>query len=169
MKFNSRREALMVLGLDEKADMEAIKSAYKSLVKLYHPDVRGDVASRRQYQAISDAYEYLTTGTLGPDKAVWAAAGADNMAQAGHRIFGTKDELNRMAERMRLRADYARQETKTDNGKKRRADELSQKARQMRQDKAFNDAMNRIHTERAAEGMAQIIRAYLANGSGGER
>ena len=166
MRFSSRREALMVLGLSEGAGEEDVKSAYKNLVKLYHPDVRPDAASARQYQAVSEAYEYLTIHTSPDGQAVWAAAGGNTPENAGHRIFGTKEELNRMNIRMRQREEYARQESRVDINKKARAEELSKKARQARMDKAFDEAMDKIHTERAAEVMAQIIQAYLENGEG---
>ncbi len=154
----------MVLGLGENADEDAIKSAYKNLVKLYHPDVRQDAASARQYQAVSEAYEYLMQNTVPDGMAVWAT-GSDSAKNAGHRIFGTREELGAMKARMKTREEYARQESRADNMKKSRADELSQKAREARQERVFNEAMDKIHTERAAEVMAQIIQAYLAEGS----
>ena len=156
----------MVLGLTEGADDEAIKSAYKTLVKTYHPDVRPDAASRRQYEAVVDAYEYLTTHSIPSGQAVWAGSASHDAA--GHRIFGTKEELSKMSSRMQSRADYARQEIKVDLNRKNRADVLSQKAKEARADRQYNEAMEKIHTERAAEVMAQIIRAYLNEGSGGE-
>ena len=159
----------MALGLTEGADSETIKSAYKNLVKMYHPDVRSDEASKHQYQAISEAYEYLMSDAgLPDDKAVWAAASHAGSAAAGHRIFGTKEELNRMNLRMQSRADYARQEIKVDLNRKNRTDELNKKTKEMRREREFNEAMEKIHTERAAEVIAQIIRAYLLSGDGKE-
>lgn len=166
MKFRSRREALMVLGLTEDADADTIKSAYKRLVKTYHPDVRPDEASARQYRAISDAYEYLSGNAIADGQAVWAAAGGNTPEHAGHRIFGTKEELNRMSQRKKSREEYARQEFKVDLGKKNRVEEFSKKAREVKQERLYNEAMEKIHTERAAEVMAQIIKAYLAGGAG---
>ncbi len=157
----------MVLGLPGDADTDAVRSAYKSLVKLYHPDVRSDEASARQYRAISDAYEYLMSNTIPDGMAVWAAAGADSSKNAGHRIFGTREDLKKMSERVKSREEYARQELRADREKKSRAEELSQKAREARQEKAYNEAMDKIHTQRAAEVMAQIIQAYLSGGSKG--
>ena len=162
MKFNSRREALMVLGLSEGAGENAIKSAYKTLVKTYHPDVRDDAASARQYQAVSDAYEYLMThGSDDKRQAVWAS---DNPQAVGHRVFGTGEELSRMSARMQSRAEYAKREMKAEHGTKSRADEFSKKAKEARQERQYNEAMDRIHTERAAEVMAQMIKAYLYGG-----
>ena len=165
MKFTTRREALMVLGLTEGAGLDDIRSAYKRLVKQYHPDVRQDAASARQYQAIYDAYEYLMVHTIPDGQAVWAAAGNNNRPEnAGHRIFGTREELNRMSTRMKQREEYARQESRSDINRKKRAEELSKKAGEARQERVFNEAMEKIHTERAAEVMAQIIQAYLSGG-----
>ena len=151
----------MVLGLGEGADDEAVKSAYRSLIKLYHPDVRPDEASGRQYRAVCDAYEYLCTNRA--SQAVWAAAAG--ASHAGHRVFGTNEDIGMMRARMSARADYARQDTRSSSPKKSRADEFIEKAREAKQERLYNEAMDRIHTERAAEVMAQIIEAYLASGN----
>lgn len=51
-----RREALAVLRLPPSADAEAIKRAYRQLVRDHHPDVGGDVVS---FQELQEAYEAL--------------------------------------------------------------------------------------------------------------
>ena len=155
MVFQSRREALLALGLTEGADMAAVKSAYKNLVKKYHPDVRSDAASAGQYRAISDAYEYLMGSFMSEDQAVWAASGS-GMQNAGHRIFGTNEELSRMADRMHSRAERAKTEMKLDAQKKDRARELSQKSKEAKAKRIYDETMEKIHTERAAQVMAQI-------------
>lgn len=58
-KINSRYSALQVLGLPPNADEEAVKSAYKKLVKMYHPDSQEDGRLHWQYYDIVEAYEYL--------------------------------------------------------------------------------------------------------------
>ncbi|MCP4567324.1 MAG: DnaJ domain-containing protein, partial [FCB group bacterium] len=48
------------LGVDEKADKEAIKKKYRQLAKKYHPDRnKGDKASEERFKEISAAYDVL--------------------------------------------------------------------------------------------------------------
>ena len=51
-----RREALAVLRLPPSADADAVKRAYRQLVRDHHPDVGGDVAT---FQELQQAYEAL--------------------------------------------------------------------------------------------------------------
>ncbi len=50
-----------VLGVDKKANAEAIKSAYRKLARQYHPDVNpGDKAAEERFKEISEAYDILS-------------------------------------------------------------------------------------------------------------
>lgn len=52
--------ALQALELDDDADFEAVKSAWRTLAKANHPDVKpGDAAAAVKFQAIQAAYEVL--------------------------------------------------------------------------------------------------------------
>jgi hypothetical protein len=52
--------ALDVLGLDSDADFDAVRSAWRTLAKSNHPDVRpGDADAATRFQAIQAAYEVL--------------------------------------------------------------------------------------------------------------
>lgn len=54
------RAALEVLGLEGRKTREEIKSAYKALVKLHHPDANGgDKSSEDRLRAIIAAYNHL--------------------------------------------------------------------------------------------------------------
>jgi DnaJ-domain-containing protein 1 len=54
------RRALETLGLEGHADSDAIKRAYKALVKLHHPDANGgDRSSEDRLRAIITAYTHL--------------------------------------------------------------------------------------------------------------
>ena len=53
---------LSILGLDETATEEDIKSAYRRLSKEYHPDVNPSPDAEAQFIKIKEAYEYLTEG-----------------------------------------------------------------------------------------------------------
>lgn len=53
-------DALRALGLDQDADAEAVKKAYRQLAKEHHPDVRpGNAESAARFQAVQAAYEVL--------------------------------------------------------------------------------------------------------------
>ncbi|KAG0132613.1 hypothetical protein HOY82DRAFT_557755 [Tuber indicum] len=49
-----------VLGLDKNASTSAIKKAYYSLAKKWHPDQNKDSSAREKFQEIQSAYEILT-------------------------------------------------------------------------------------------------------------
>ena len=54
-----------VLGVDRSADANAIKKAFRSLARQYHPDVNpGDAKAEERFKEISEAYEVLSD----PDK-----------------------------------------------------------------------------------------------------
>jgi DnaJ like chaperone protein len=64
--FDKRKSCLAVLGLEETADAELIKSTYRKLVKIYHPDKYQQLSEEEQKAAskkfveIQLAYEYLS-------------------------------------------------------------------------------------------------------------
>lgn len=59
-KEERRADALEILDLDEDATDQDIKTAYRRLVKLYHPDTNmGDAESAIKFQQVKAAYEAL--------------------------------------------------------------------------------------------------------------
>lgn len=58
-QINSRMDACLVLGVKPDATEDEIKSAYKNLVKQYHPDAQKDQRLHWQYYDAVEAYEYL--------------------------------------------------------------------------------------------------------------
>ncbi|HNO26502.1 MAG TPA: DnaJ domain-containing protein, partial [Leptospiraceae bacterium] len=54
--FNRKKDALDILGLDESAREEEIKSRYRELVKLHHPDKGG---SEIDFHRIQEAMSIL--------------------------------------------------------------------------------------------------------------
>jgi len=48
-----------VLGLDDKADDKAIKTAYRKLARQYHPDVSKHADAEEKFKEVSEAYEVL--------------------------------------------------------------------------------------------------------------
>jgi len=55
---DARLQALSVLGLDASATQDAIKQAFRRLVKQHHPDVGG---SAEAFRRVNDAYQQLTS------------------------------------------------------------------------------------------------------------
>ena len=59
-KDQRRRDALDILDLDDDASPQEIKSAYRALVKRYHPDTNpDDKQAAIKFQQITTAYEVL--------------------------------------------------------------------------------------------------------------
>ena len=48
-----------ILGVQDNADQEAIKRAYRSMAKKYHPDKNKDVGAEEQFKKITVAYENI--------------------------------------------------------------------------------------------------------------
>ncbi|MBQ8207142.1 MAG: molecular chaperone DnaJ [Clostridia bacterium] len=56
-----KRDYYEVLGLDKGADDAAIKKAYRSLAKKYHPDLNpGDAAAEEKFKEVNEAYAVLS-------------------------------------------------------------------------------------------------------------
>lgn len=68
-KFN---KSLKILGLEENADFEAIKSAYRKLVKIHHPDLYSNPENKekasRNFKIITDAFDYLKENYIEPSE-----------------------------------------------------------------------------------------------------
>ena len=61
----TKKDYYEVLGLDKSADDSAIKKAYRSLAKKYHPDLNpGDKAAEASFKEVNEAYDVLSD----PDK-----------------------------------------------------------------------------------------------------
>jgi len=50
-----------VLGVDEKAGQDEIKSQYRRMARQWHPDVNHEMGATEQFQAIQHAYEILSS------------------------------------------------------------------------------------------------------------
>ena len=58
---DQKRDYYEVLGLDRSADEAAIKKAYRSLAKKYHPDMNpGDQDAEKKFKEASEAYAVLS-------------------------------------------------------------------------------------------------------------
>ena len=58
---DAKRDYYEVLGVDKGADDDAIKKAYRSLAKKYHPDMNPDnLEAEKKFKEVSEAYEVLS-------------------------------------------------------------------------------------------------------------
>ena len=61
MAGSGYKDYFQVLGVDRSADANAIKKAFRSLARQYHPDVNpGDAQAEARFKEISEAYEVLS-------------------------------------------------------------------------------------------------------------
>ncbi len=57
----TKRDYYEVLGVDKNADDAALKKAYRSVAKKYHPDVNpGDAEAEKKFKEVSEAYAILS-------------------------------------------------------------------------------------------------------------
>ena len=56
-----KRDYYEVLGVDKSADADAIKKAYRTLAKKYHPDMNpGDKEAEQKFKEVNEAYDVLS-------------------------------------------------------------------------------------------------------------
>ncbi|MCF0132030.1 MAG: J domain-containing protein [Pseudobutyrivibrio sp.] len=141
--INTRNEALRTLGLTTNAKESDIKAAYKSLVKIYHPDTGNQNVS--VYQRITEAYEFLCNDTKGYNI-------------SNQRIVGNS------AVRHGNNSDYATWEKKVRKHQEEKNREFEKKVEEYskqkkKQDEEYKKAMDAIHAIRAAQAIEAMIKA----------
>lgn len=161
-KIDSRYSALQVLGLQPNADEESIKSAYKKLVKMYHPDSQEDGRLHWQYYDIVEAYEYLQMHPveMNPDPVVKPVRPA--------KVFGggNKGPISYGHDRYAQEREFAnwskRQKQEKKERIKQREMELQQKERQKlerdaKAEAAYEEAMRKINIIRTARAIENLM------------
>ena len=48
-----------ILGVDDDADLKAIKTAYRRLARKYHPDISKEDQAEEKFKEVAEAYEVL--------------------------------------------------------------------------------------------------------------
>ena len=61
--MSDKRDYYDVLGVDKNADDAAIKKAYRTLAKKYHPDVSTEDNAEAKFKEVQEAYEVLSDGS----------------------------------------------------------------------------------------------------------
>ena len=160
-KIDSRYSALQVLGLQPNADEESIKSAYKKLVKMYHPDSQEDGRLHWQYYDIVEAYEYLQmhpvemnpAPVIKPVRPAKVFGGNSGPISYGHDRYAQEREFANWSKRQK-------QEKK--ERIKQREIELQQKERQKlerdaKAEAAYEEAMRKINIIRTARAIENLM------------
>ncbi|MBE5912052.1 J domain-containing protein [Pseudobutyrivibrio sp.] len=147
--IRTRQEACSVLGLTIYATNSQVKTAYKELVKKYHPDVTGsnDVT---MYEQITEAYQFLMTESKGK-------------VMTHSRVVGKPQQRTTASN-----ADYAAFQKKAARQKQKKAEEFAQKQKEFadkakKQEADYKRAMEAIDAIRAARTLQAMI---WANGLG---
>ena len=59
--MGTKRDYYEILGIDQSADSDTIKKAYRKLVKKYHPDSNaGDAKAEERFKEVTEAYNILS-------------------------------------------------------------------------------------------------------------
>ena len=84
-----KRDYYEVLGLDKSADEAAIKKAYRTLAKKYHPDMNpGDAEAEKKFKEVNEAYAVLSDPEKKSKYDQFGFAGVDPQAGFGDGGFG---------------------------------------------------------------------------------
>ncbi len=169
MRFQSRIEALHLLGLESGATDEQIKMVYHGLIKQYHPDENPDGEILRQFYDIRDAYEYLMT----VKEQVFEIQEGNRMYRAPQ-IFGSKKDLEQASFSRKIREENAKKEKRRQQAIREKKKKLEQQAAERRrieeenrkwkekQEQEYKEAMDKINAIRTARAIEAILNYYKA-------
>lgn len=181
-------DALTVLGLDQNATKDDIKTAYHKLVAYYHPDAHAadEAETTESFLVIQQAYEYLMDayekavaaylaaqrgmpdgqqGTAGGQWSTEASQNADwqglsDAAQAP-RVLGSKAAIARQETNRHFAEERLRQERRLAKEREAKRRKVNEELASYEADTAYEEAMARIHAIRAAEITAHIIESVV--------
>lgn len=147
--ITTRAAACEILNVPYNADIDTIKSAYRTLVKAYHPDETGNNSDEAvmQYQLIVESYEFLLNDV-------------DFKPQPLHkaRVIGTPSKSIPSA------SEYARWEKKYEKRKQEKKDEFIKmqeeySAAKKKQQDDYDRVMKAIEAIRTARAIQALIKA----------
>lgn len=153
MIITSREVACGILGIPVTSDLEAIKNAYKSLVKLYHPDA-GGIGDTQSYTEIVEAYEFLMQNTP-LDSATKTSLNAPIPPRSAKVLGSASGYVHDDAAAWEKKVKKHQKKKKEEFWKK--ADELTKK--KQHEEETFRKAIEAIEAVRTAEALRAIIEA----------
>lgn len=139
-----RRQACAILGVSEFATEEEIKSAYRALVKRYHPDT-GNTQNTQYYQSVVQAYEYLKTHPMTVSRNYGRVLGKSSVSSKSTFSYSS------MREYAAFEKGYKRQKEARKVQFEQRIEEEKKKQ------EAYDKAMEAIRAIRMAEALKAMI------------
>ncbi len=156
MDIRNRKEALAILDLDENAGEDAIKTAYREMVRRYHPDENPETDTRPFYDNVQKAYAFLQTHPAPPPM----------------KVYGNQTMLETEAERRRERMlQTERERRKAIREKQKEKEKVAKKSRRLayereeeeyerqaaEREKEYSEAMRQIKALRATRVLEAMI------------
>ena len=93
--MTEKRDYYEVLGINQSADLDQIKKAYRKLAIKYHPDKNPDnSAAEGKFKEATEAYEVLSTPEKRQRYDQFGHAGLEGMDVSGHNFRGFEDIVN---------------------------------------------------------------------------
>ena len=144
-----RKYACEILGVPENANEEQIKTAYKRLVKQYHPDT-GNTANVEYYHRIVEAYEYLRLHPVQVQMNYGKVLGGKGTIPQYYNSYSKAKEYAKFEKTYQQQKEEKK--TAFDERIKREKEEVKQKQER------YERAMEAINAIRAAEAIKAYIR-----------
>lgn len=143
--METRKDACAALGVSAFASDAEIKTAYKNLVKQFHPDA-GNTADAARYQRVLEAYEYLREHPA---------------TVAKPRIIGSKSDFRQKREEQEAfdRWYQERMKARKQEFENRVAEERKKAEQKQKQEDEYRRAMEAINNIILAETIKSMIAA----------
>lgn len=106
--INSFAEACTILQVGVSADIDSIKSAYRKLCRIYHPDVKGESG---QFEKINEAYnyaiDYCKRNSVNPSRIIGTPVKAHSNKKSPSPLATLKkqEELKKRAEELKQKQE----------------------------------------------------------------
>ena len=167
MEFHTPLEALSVLGLDQNATREDIKSAYHRLAAYYHPDAHAadQAETTEAFLMVQQAYEYLMDEYDKAVAAYWKKKQESTvMVPTVPRVLGNRAEMSRQETNRHFARERVKQEKRLQKERVIRQRQRDEELAAYKRDTAYDEAMAKIHAIRAAEITANLLAALVLKG-----
>lgn len=159
----TRKQALTILGLQDGADAEEIKRAYRKHAFSLHPDLHPDNPSAgKEFQRLNEAYVFLTSPEAAPGT---SRRSAPRGRQSSSFESGTEKawaDAERAYARAKKRFDEEAAKGSSARRKPEQGDAGAGKTREMKRDEVLQDLLRDPFARRVFEDIYSQIRAETA-------